>query len=203
VAVKSKRRVAEATSAHIVESAQRLFLRDGYARTTIEKIAAAAGVVVQTIYNTVGNKAALLLAVFERMIRGPEAPKSVPEFMRERTARARDLAGVIGVMSDWLVEANVRLSALWQVIDEAAAHDPEAKKLATRLSHRRLQNYLMAADSLAERGGRPRLLDRHGVAALIWSLGHPQAYRTLVLEGGWSRERYRAWVASVLSGAMK
>ncbi len=51
---------AEQTRRAILESARRLFARDGYARTTIAAIARDAGVSPQTIYDSVGSKAELV-----------------------------------------------------------------------------------------------------------------------------------------------
>ncbi len=77
---RQERRVEETRSA-IVAAAELLFIRDGYARTTIGDIAEEAGVVVQTIYNAIGPKSKLLSAVLDRAAAGPLAPRSVPEFM--------------------------------------------------------------------------------------------------------------------------
>ena len=41
----------------------RLFLRDGYARTSVDAIAAEAGVSKRTIYNHYGDKESLFLSV--------------------------------------------------------------------------------------------------------------------------------------------
>ena len=57
------------TRRHIVDAAQTLFLEDGYAGTSIGAIARRAGVSVQTIYNAVGNKAALLSAMLDAAAR--------------------------------------------------------------------------------------------------------------------------------------
>jgi hypothetical protein len=39
-------------------------------------------------------------------------------------------------------------------------------------------------------------------AAAIWSLGHPQTYRTLVGDAGWSVKAYREWLVRSLSAAL-
>src|SRR5580693_6877695 len=52
------------TRARVVEAAAKLFAADGYARTTLAKIAAAAGVSAETVQGQ-GPKAALLIAAAE------------------------------------------------------------------------------------------------------------------------------------------
>src|ERR1051326_4112338 len=66
---------AEATRRRIVEAAGSLFAERGYRATTIESIADAADVSVETIYKRFGNKAGLLKAAREVAVAGaPEAP---------------------------------------------------------------------------------------------------------------------------------
>ena len=35
-------------------------------------------------------------------------------------------------------------------------------------------------------------------AATIWTLGHPTAYRSLVIDESWSPDAYRAWLRGAL-----
>jgi AcrR family transcriptional regulator len=191
----------EATRTHVIEAARRLFLARGYAPATIGEIAAEAGVAVQTIYNAVGPKAAVLKLVFEATVAGPAAPRSVPEFMRERTRGASDARGMIRLLSDWFTEVHARMATLWQVVDEAAAHDPDLAHFERERSLGRLQHYAEAARELKRRGGA-RGLALEDVAAIIFAVGHPRIHRTLVVDRGWSPERYRRWVEAALTAAL-
>src|SRR5690349_24919447 len=67
----------------ILASAGRLFIEKGYLGTTLAAVAAAAGVSVQTVYNVVGGKPALLKAVYDVVLAGDDAPVPIgerPEF---------------------------------------------------------------------------------------------------------------------------
>jgi AcrR family transcriptional regulator len=55
---------SDATSSKLVSAARELFGRDGYAATSIETVAAAAGVTKGAAYHHFGNKAALFRLVF-------------------------------------------------------------------------------------------------------------------------------------------
>src|SRR5262245_27927254 len=68
----STRRRAQAaqTRLDILNVARELFPRRGYAGTTINEVAAAAGVAVETIYRAFGSKATLFKAVLEAAIAG-------------------------------------------------------------------------------------------------------------------------------------
>src|SRR6478609_5747714 len=79
----SSRRQAQAreTQRAIVEAARRLFVARGYAGTTLEQIAQEAGVAVETIYATFGNKRAVLARLVQVSVVGDE--KDVPLLERE------------------------------------------------------------------------------------------------------------------------
>ncbi|HEX9123933.1 MAG TPA: helix-turn-helix domain-containing protein [Actinomycetota bacterium] len=192
---KTRREIAaEATQALIVETADRLFMERGYVATTIESIAEEAGVAVQTIYNSVGSKADVLSRVLDRTASGPEAPTPVPDFMRDRTDRARDADEVVALLADWFAEVQPRVAPLWDVIAAASAVDPDVAQLRRERDARRLRNYELAARLLAAKRGASPTLSVHEAAAMIWTLGHPSTYRFLVTEQGWSVARYRRWL---------
>jgi AcrR family transcriptional regulator len=57
---------SDATTTQLIDAARRLFGRDGYAATSIDAVAAAAGVTKGAAYHHFANKEALFRAVFER-----------------------------------------------------------------------------------------------------------------------------------------
>jgi AcrR family transcriptional regulator len=201
---KTTRRTAQAadTRRHIVATSRRLFLANGYVRTTIEGIAAESGVAVQTVYNSVGNKAALLSAVLDSAAAGPNAPAQVLEFMRDRTRQAEDLQSLVAVLADWFTEVHQRTGAVLGVIAQAAAVDADVATLEKARALQRLTRYHEAAAAVRARGGLTSGMTDEDAAAAIWSLGHPQAYRTLVNDAGWTPEAYREWILKALAAAL-
>ena len=201
---KTTRRAIQAAGTRdvIVDAAARLFTADGYVRTTIDGIAAESGVAVQTVYNSVGNKAALLSAVLDSAASGPGAQAGVLEFMRERTRRAADFQSLIGVLADWFVEVHPRTAGIVAVISQAAAVDSTAARLERDRGLQRLRRYEEAAAAARARGGLSTGMSDAEGAAAIWSVGHPQVYRTLVQDAGWSVPAYREWLAKALAAAL-
>ena len=190
--------LAATTRTQVVDAAGSLFTELGYVGTSIGAIATRAGVAVQTIYNAVGNKAAVLSAVLDVAASGPNAPTPVPEFMAERTRTAHDAAAVIDILADWLMEANARTAPIHWIIRQAAAVDEDAAELERARSQQRLRNYGLAAAALRERGGLGAMTDAEA-AATIFTLGHPTAYRAFVIDEGWSPDAYRAWLRGALA----
>jgi AcrR family transcriptional regulator len=191
----------EQTRADIVSAAAELFAEHGYAGTTIQSIASRAGVVVQTIYNSIGSKSTVLSAVLDRAAAGPEAPKPVREFMRERTEAIADAAGLIEVLADWFAEVQPRTSEVHRIIRQAAAHDEDIAELEEQRAEQRFRNYQLAAQQMAMRPGSVTLSGEE-IAATIWSIGHPEVYRFLTEEAGWDLDRYRHWVERSLVSAL-
>jgi AcrR family transcriptional regulator len=189
---------AQATRDEICRVAQRLFLESGYVATTIDVIANEAGVAVQTIYNSVGNKAAILNAILERVVTDSNGTVTVSQFMSERVAAAEDLLAAVQVLADWMVEFNGRAAAVFVVLRQAAAVDPEVDALQRMRSRRRLQNYGHAAAQFRERGGISAGTTDAEVAASIWALGHPDVYTALVVEAHWTIDAYAHWVSGAL-----
>jgi AcrR family transcriptional regulator len=191
-----------ATREAIVSAASTLMLERGYVDTSITAVAQAAGVAVQTVYNSVGSKADLLSAIVDRTAAGPAAPTLVPALMRARVAETSTAEQVIDLLADWFVEVNVRAAALHRVIRQAAAVDRAAADVEQRRAIQRLHNYSEAAGALRQRNGLRSGLTDAEAAAAIWSTGHPQVYRTLVLEVGWSLGAYREWLGKTLTAQL-
>ena len=71
---------AAALAQHILDIATRAFLSDGYAATSVEGVAASAGVAKRTLYARWHGKPALFRAVLERlMLRWLASPEPAPE----------------------------------------------------------------------------------------------------------------------------
>jgi AcrR family transcriptional regulator len=136
--------------AHIVESAARLFVEQGYAPTTVGQIASESGVAVQTIYNAVGSKRDLMIRVLGFAAAGDRAPRTVPSFMQEQAEAEPDPRKVIELLVDFW-RGGLQLTApIFEVIRQAAALDPDIAVLETERGQARLRNYRLAGRLLAE-----------------------------------------------------
>ena len=196
----ANRRVAQAdaTRVDIVAAARELFLSRGYVRTSLTAVAELAGVAVQTIYNSVGNKAALLAAVLDQATAEPGGPRPVAEFLQERPGSVHGLGGLSDLLADWIADVNQRSDEVVTLIHQTAVVYPEVAALESERGERRLKNYGLVAAVARARGGLSSGMTETEVAAAVWALAHPQVYRSLVVEGAWSIDDYRRWVASAL-----
>ena len=203
MSVKSRREAQSLeTRALIVGAARRLMLERGYIPTTIGAIAAEARVAVQTVYNSVGGKAALLAAVLDLASARPDQPEAQPAPLRSLAGEAQTAAEIVRILTDWIADLNVQTSGVHRVIAQAAGIDADITELEIRRSAQRLLRYGEVASTLRSRYGLPGGVSDHEAAATVWALGHPQAYRSLVLDLGWSDAAYREWLGRALQGAL-
>src|SRR5438309_1063179 len=70
---------AESTRVAIIEAGARLFIAHGYVSTSMDEIAAAAGVSRATVFTSVGGKAAILKAAYDIAIVGDDEPVALPQ----------------------------------------------------------------------------------------------------------------------------
>jgi AcrR family transcriptional regulator len=200
---KTRRQIAaEETQRVIVGAATALFVERGYNATSIADIAQAAGVAVQTIYNSVGSKRDLLSRVLDFAAAGDKAPVPVPQFMRQQAESAPDPERMLDQVVEFWRGGLERTAPVFRVIHQAAALDPEIARLERERAEQRLRNYGDAAHLLAQRGALREGISEGDAAAVMYSIGHPDVYRFLVHEEGWPPERWAAWVRSSLVAAL-
>lgn len=199
-----RRRAAQASStrAEIVMAAGRLMLERGYVGTSVAAIAAEAGVVVQTIYNSVGSKAELLAAVLDRVAEEPDAPSLLSGATRERIVEARTATEVIRILARSSALVNERTSGILRIVSEAAVVDPDVGEFERKRDAARLHGFGEVAAALREKRGLRGGISDHEAAATMWALAHPHTFRTLVLSLGWSTDAYLNWLEKSLMSAL-
>src|SRR5215217_4210057 len=74
-----RREQAAATRRQILDAAQRLFERQGYAATTMAAIAAEAGVATKTVYLAFETKSGVLRALWHLLLRGDDEDRPVAD----------------------------------------------------------------------------------------------------------------------------
>jgi TetR/AcrR family transcriptional regulator, regulator of autoinduction and epiphytic fitness len=190
---------ARQTRRGILAAAHELFVRQGYARTTIRQIADQADVAWQTVYAVFGDKPAILAAVFDVAVAGDDEPVPVPQRPFVRAIReASDPRDKARVCARHLREAGARMASVLSVIESAAATDPEIGRLWGKLQDQRLQGMTMAAHEFREQDALRPGLGAGRAADILWLYAGPWAYRCLVIDRGWSLDEYEAWIGDTL-----
>ena len=190
---------ARLTRRRVIEAAHDLFVHQGYAGTTIEAIARRAGVSVQTVYNSVGNKAAVVAAVYDTALAGDDAPVPVAERPTFTAVLAeRDARRCLGRYAALSRELGERAAPLVAAI-LAEAGNPDLRALAATAEQQRAHGTAAVARHLADRFGLAPALAVDEAADILWALTAPETMIRLVHHRGWTWERYEAWLADAMS----
>jgi AcrR family transcriptional regulator len=191
---------ARRTRLRILDAAHRLFSKNGYARTTIEKIGSEAGVATDTVYAVFGSKRAILSGLMERQVGGDDQriamldrpePQSVRREPNQRRQLARFVAGV--------TEAIERSRPIDDIMRSAAAIDPEISTLRGNIQEERFRNMTTLVRWLRANGPLRGERSVEEAAAIVWTLTSPEVHRLLRVERGWSSERFRDWLGDTLA----
>lgn len=153
-----------------------------------------------TIYRLFASKLGILKALLDTSIAGDDQGLTVqgrPEVaaLFAEADPGKLLAGFAGIS----VAINTRSSDIYGILLSAAAADREAAALLASYTKMRDQGQGLIAATLARAGAlRPGMRERDA-ADVIHALMSPELYRLLVIDRGWSPQRYQRWLASVLA----
>ncbi|WP_280394028.1 TetR/AcrR family transcriptional regulator [Nocardia brasiliensis] len=190
---------AAATRAEIVAAAHRLFVAEGYVRTTLADIAAAAGVAVPTVKLAFGNKRSVLLAAWDRAVKSGPDPRPVAEqeWFQEILA-APDAHQHLRLQATHSRAVKGRIAPLLEVIRAAAAADADIDALWTKMQDEFRENQRQTIKALQRKGNLRCGLNEETATDLLYTLNHPTVYSMLVGQLGWPGEKYDKWLADTL-----
>lgn len=185
---------AEATRDEVLRAARRLFAEQGYAVTTVGQIATEAGVAVQTVYSSVGSKAALVLALNDLI----DAESGVPQ-------AAASMATVSDPES--LIRAGVHLTRLLNercgdivgVLLAAAPADADVAASVRDGMRRHQDGAAQLAGRLSELGALREGTSEEQAAASFGVLTSPAGWRQLTEGSGWSFGQAEDWLVESLT----
>ena len=193
-----RREQAAATRRQILEAAQRLFERQGYAATTMAAIAAEAGVALKTVYVAFETKSGLLRALWHLLLRGDQedAPVADRRWYQE-VLEEPDPDRLLRLTARNSRAVKERAGALMGVIRSAASTDADIADLWARIQADFHDNQRGIVKALhARKALRPGL----GVARaadVLWTLNHPDLWLLLVGERGWTPGEWERWFTDV------
>jgi AcrR family transcriptional regulator len=186
---------AQSTREAVIAAAARLFAAQGYAATSIEQIAAAAGVSRATVFTSVGGKPKLLKTALDVAIVGDDEPVPLPDRSRSKAIRAEpDPRKYLALYAELVTEIDGRLAGIHEAARGAAGVDPDARALWESHLAQHRQGAANVIGDLVRKGGLRSDLDPEAAADIVWLLG-PGTYHMLVQRRGWSPDRFQAWLA--------
>ena len=186
-----RQRQALATKEQIGRAARGLFAERGYVPTTIAAIAEAADIPAPTIYSAFRTKAAILQDIAHRVVAHLEVDRHHEDALRhpDPAAGLRIAAALqrrqFEIMYDVIV-----------TYQEAARVEPQIDRAQRSVLANRERAFRRHLTAIAGRLS-PRVTVDQAVDIYV-ALVLPEIYRTLVLERGWTPDRYETWLGDAL-----
>jgi AcrR family transcriptional regulator len=188
------------TRAAVVDAARVLFLERGYTATTIEAISELSDTPQATVYRLFSSKVGILKAMLDISIGGDD--QAVPMADRPQVRALLSDADPHNRLTGFaalLRELMARTAPVHRILADAARSDEAAASLLTEIAQQRQAGQHHIARSLARsKSLRPGLKERDA-ADIIHALASPEVYGLLVLDRGWSGDRYERWLTSILT----
>jgi AcrR family transcriptional regulator len=189
----SRRATALQTRERICAVAEELFLRDGFARTTIRSVAQASGVSEATIYLTFATKGTLLDAVIVRATRDNPAER----LDAVAAAPPHEILRRFAASNAALMCRAARLIALGE---SASLMDAELRPLRDR-AHGGLRAAFAAIAERLDGAGLLRVSTRDA-ASTLYAIATETTYLRMTEAAALDGEDYALWLADALAAAL-
>jgi AcrR family transcriptional regulator len=191
-----RRQQAIETRRTIIDAAHDLFLDRGYGRTTIVEIARRAGVSVETIYATFGNKATLLHRVWDVTIGGDDEEivfHERPEVVAIRNEP--DLATRLRRWAAFSTRTQRRTAPFMLMVRAAAGAEPAAVEMLAEIGRQRLAGMEVMAGDAARTGQLAVSVEE--CRDFAWATTDGMLWHLLVVERGWPEDTFAQWLGAL------
>lgn len=185
---------AAATRGEILRTARRLFAEHGYAGTSIQQIATEAGVAIQTIYSSVGSKAALVLALNDLI----DEEAGVVELSAE-VAQQSNPARLIAKAVQLTRRLNERCGDIVRALMSAAPAEPDVAAAYADGMRRHQAGAAGLGQRLAALGALAADTSAEQAAAAFALMTSPTSWAQLSDEAGWSFDDAEQWLTDSLT----
>lgn len=188
---------ADETRARILACAKKLFSRRGVDVVTIAEIADRAGVAGSTVYAVFRSKEGILRALMEQSLFGGRFQAT-----QQILAGITDPVEVIGLTAHVARAIYESESSDLGLLRNVSGFSPALRKIEQEFERTR---YRMQEERLrrlfaARRARKGISLDE--ARRIMWMYTSREVYRMLVVEGGWSADRYQDWLSQTLLTAL-
>jgi AcrR family transcriptional regulator len=183
----------------MLQAARELFVEGGYVATSIEAIAIRAKVSPETVYATFTNKRSILSELIDVSMAGDDARVPILERgwvqeMREEPDPQRRLR-ILARNGRLILE---RTAPVYEVLREASAADPRVASLLELNKAQRFAGQRELLRILTDRNPLRAGLTTQAAVDIVFAIGSPEIYRLLVVDRGWSADRFERWYADTL-----
>jgi AcrR family transcriptional regulator len=189
---------AQATRRRVLDSAAELFSADGYARTTMAKIAASAGVSAETVQG-MGPKAALMIAVVQDAAFGVTGDHNILDMDPGRTLLAiDDVDAAVEYLVAVQTDVHERTATLYRALAAGAGADPVLDRYLTDLVAGVGRQIRRVLDAFRDRGWVRTDVPYDEVVVTAVVLASVETFLRFTHRDGRSVDAYRGWLRRML-----
>jgi len=191
-----RRQQAELTRERILDAARRKLVSGGYSQVTMQELAREAGVAYQTLFSRFGNKVHLAMQLIDTGF--PHVAEALA--LLEQARAAGDPVAWLRIVGTFSRRINEPCADLFRFMRESG--DPELLGRFKEIERNRRERLEELGPQL-ERTGRLRPgLSGPDAVDIVWAMSGPETYARLVLDRGWSPDRFERWLAEALVNAL-
>lgn len=188
---------ADETRARILASAKGLFSRRGIDAVTIAEIARKSNVAGSTIYATFKGKEGILRALMEQSLFGG------------RFQSAQRVLADVGDPVETIALTSHIARAIYQsetsdlgLLRNVSGFSPALRKIEEEFEQTRYRMQEERLRQLFAAGRAKKGLSFDEARRILWMYTSREVYRMLVVEGGWTPDRYQDWLSQTLVAAL-
>lgn len=194
-----RQRQAEQTRSRVVAAASELFADHGYARTTLAKIAEAAGVSPETVQGH-GPKAALLIAAVEFAAFGVSGEENILNLDEGRRFLAcENPQQGLDHLAEIQTDVHQRTAHIAPALMGAANSDAELSEYVNTLRASINQNFRRVLEVARDRDWLREDVPFDELVETLAIIGSNDGYLRVTQGSGWTADRYRAWYRRMLA----
>jgi AcrR family transcriptional regulator len=182
------------TRTQILEAARGMFEELGYYGAGLGAVAKKAGVSRQAIYLHFPSKAELLTALHLHIFATDVLPVVERHPLTEEMTALDALDAMIAVD----VEVVSKVWRIHEALTTARRQHPEVEETLRPREDDRYGELLDRARRLKKEGELPPKMRPGAFADMLWGLISVGTYKSLVIERGWSLDRYGRWVRDTI-----
>jgi len=193
-----RQEIAHRNRQAVLDVAERRFLRDGYASTTIAAIAEEAGVSSELIYKVFKGKGGLVKAIYERGLAGvgPVPAYQRSDQMREQHTDPRTIMREWGLLT---AEVAATLTPIRLLLRSAATTDSDLTRLLALIEEQRLDRMRHHAEFLAQREYLRPGLSVSEATDILWACSSTEFYELFVIQRKWPLSRYAEFITDFMA----
>jgi AcrR family transcriptional regulator len=185
------------SSARILDAALALIKKRGDARVTMAQIAKAARISRQAVYLHFADRADLMVA----LARHADEKRGLAEEI-QRITDAPTAVAALTEMVAVQARSNPSIWAVARAVDAVRRTDDAAERSWQDRLNDRLEGSRRIIAWLAVEGNLRDDIDRETAAELLWTITSLRTWEDLVVQRGWSPEKYQQHITRLLLAAI-